>query len=80
MAMLIAKKRNSFVDYFGMVYMSGYGFVLLGLTLTDWIEIDINMRIQLICLLAIYYFICLGLLCSNFLFNLIGRSLAYTVC
>jgi len=28
----------------------------------------------------LYYVICLGLLSSNFLFNLIGRSLVYTIC
>ena len=40
LAMYIAKRRHVFIDYFGTVYLSGFAIVLLGLTLTDWIELD----------------------------------------
>ena len=38
------------------------------------------MRMQLIVLICIYYIICLGLLSSNFIFNLVGRPLFFTIC
>ena len=38
------------------------------------------MRIQLLVVMGMYYFICLGLLSSNFLFNLVGRSSVFTIC
>ena len=38
------------------------------------------MRTQLFALTSIYYVICLGLLSSNFIFNLAGRPLLFTIC
>ena len=37
------------------------------------------MRIQLLAVMSMYYVVCLGLLSSNFLFNLVGRSLVFTI-
>ena len=40
LAMMIARKKHVFIDCFGTVYMSGYAITVLGLTVTNWTDID----------------------------------------
>ena len=76
----LAKFKLIFVDMFGLAYLIGTSLSIVTLLLTDWIQISAQEKIRLDLNFSFFYVVSVGLLNSNFLFNLIGRSLVYTIC